>query len=142
MHKRINTAIGVAIVAMMAGSAAAVAAQPQSATAGKALDQAASQGRKAFVDDAGRLHKPTEAEARALRNQARGRVEASRSFGDSPRPRNAAEARRTLRMSRDGSRAMVVPQDKVVELQAQFDADGKLHVNETTTRADGQEVQE
>src|SRR5690606_41486862 len=134
--KRINTAIGVAIVAMMAGSAAAVAAQPQSATAGKALDQAASQGRKAFVDDAGRLHKPTEAEARALRNQARGRVEASRSSGDTPRPRNASEGRRTLRMSRDGSRAIVVPQDQVVELQAQPEAHRQLHLHTPTTRSE------
>ncbi len=143
MRNKFVSAAGVAIVATLAGSGAAVAAQSQGSPNAASGNTEVVQGRQAFVDPAtGRLRQPTDAERRLLREQSRMRVEPSSSANESPWPRNEAEAARTFVRNRQGSKAIAVPLSKMVEVAAEVDDDGVLHVREQQTGASKAEVQE
>lgn len=143
MRKKFVSAAGVAIVATLAGSGVAVAAQSQGSPNATSGSTEVAQGRQAFVDPVtGRLRQPTEAERRMLREQSRMRVEPSSSPSEAPWPRNEAEAARTFVQNRQGSKAIAVPLSKMVELAAEVDADGVLHVREQRIGASKAEVQE
>lgn len=104
------------------------------AKAGTTTSTVMFQGVQVAIDPAtGRLREPTDAERQALTRamQQKQAADAVTPLAAGQRPRNAAEAKATLKTHRTGrvGMSMQVPEDQLNYLEAERQADGRLSIH-------------
>ena len=144
MRKNRFCSAGLAVVATLAGTGVALAAQPPAKITAPIAASApvAQHGVQVAIDPAtGRVRTPTAADRQALGNQA----SSNRVGMTDRRPQNDAEAATTIKRNRAGriGMSMQVPESQFNYLTAKINADGSVsiqHEGDDDSAAPQQEV--